>query len=653
MKSSVLRYIAGFLGWISLIYGIIVLFQIKEISFTNVISIEDLALLFIGIFALSYAFTDKIMIEKPFAILSALILFYFTIFYTLPLLNKILLLTGGIIETQLASRKGKGGTFYTIIGLLLLVYFVYIYLINYEFLSLIGVSLASLSLVLANRDKGFKLLPYITFPLGIPLILYSFISISPLILNPLPLVIGLALILINLIPTKNSTKPAPQQPKSVKQKIKDKSLREICKEINNENCNEAIIKYKNFIYSKYGSFIPDECVNKILSCVVHSNDLNTFKLILGSPIVRELAEKNFLNVMSPEMIYLLANVSSNKDKLLELACNKGFQNACNELKLSLNVNNWDPKLWVGKEIYGYKIVDMIGIGGTSYVLRGIKDNNEYAIKIPLVKYVSNIMDLVSESSKLIELSNKSPYIVKLYAIYADQLDVKAILNGDAGIYLSKPPLIVIELMRGGSANDLINYQPLVKSEYWIKILYIIISKIAQALEVIHSEGYVHCDIKPQNILFSEKIPPYGRLAYENLLNDKIKVKLADLGSAVRAGQKPFSYTPPYAPFDLVKAAIFGGVEPTADIYSLGATVYKLITGTQLNSKEMIEAMEKFENSKDDRYLSYSLYNTRNLDLLKYYIRDSEIYNFIIRMVDPEPNKRPTSREVREFFSRKI
>jgi uncharacterized membrane protein len=173
MKSSVLRYIAGFLGWISLIYGIIVLFQIKEISFTNVISIEDLALLFIGIFALSYAFTDKIMIEKPFAILSALILFYFIIFYTLPLLNKILLLTGGIIETQLASRKGKGGTFYTIIGLLLLVYFVYIYLINYEFLSLIGVSLASLSLVLANRDKGFKLLPYITFPLGIPLILYS------------------------------------------------------------------------------------------------------------------------------------------------------------------------------------------------------------------------------------------------------------------------------------------------------------------------------------------------------------------------------------------------------------------------------------------------------------------------------------------------
>jgi serine/threonine protein kinase len=68
---------------------------------------------------------------------------------------------------------------------------------------------------------------------------------------------------------------------------------------------------------------------------------------------------------------------------------------------------------------------------------------------------------------------------------------------------------------------------------------------------------------------------------------------------------------------------------------------------------MIEAMLNFEEKRDPNYLNYSLYNTRNIFLLTQYIRDKEIYNFITKMVDPEPNNRPTSREVKEFFYSKI
>lgn len=81
-------------------------------------------------------------------------------------------------------------------------------------------------------------------------------------------------------------------------------------------------------------------------------------------------------------------------------------------------------------------------------------------------------------------------------------------------------------------------------------------------------------------------------------------------------------------------------------------MYKLLTGVPLNTNAMIEAIDKFDVSKDMRYLDNSLYNTRNLDLLRKYV-DKNTYTFIAKMVDQDPNKRPTSKEVKEFFYSKI
>ncbi|QGA55218.1 protein kinase [Sulfolobus sp. E5-1-F] len=635
MKSNLLQYISGFLGFIALFYGIYSLFWKYE--FLEINSLEEFVLIFFGFFAITYAFTNRIMIEKPFALTFSVILFYLALLSSLPLTDKILLVTGGIIETQLASRRGIGGTIYIILGILTLLYFIYLHLVEVSStLPLIGIGLSSLIIVLGNRDRKVKTISYFTFPIGIPLIVYGINGFFPLSVNPVFIIVGLAIVLLILIPSKVAT-------------TKDNDLKldeKLCNQIQKSECKDAIE-----IYKKYMVYIPGSCLDKVVLCIIDQNDMQNFNLVISNSIARSVVEK-YIARMSPEMIYSLAFLSSRRKELLELACNKGYRKACEQTKPVLDLNNWDPKVWVGKEIHSYKIVDIIGVGGTSYILKGEKDGNFYALKIPLINYLNNVMDLVGESSKLIELSTKSPYIVRLYAIYADQLDVKEILGGNPEIYYNKPPMLVIELMRGGSINDVINVKELVRSEYWRKMVFIATARIAEALETIHSGGYVHCDIKPQNILFNEKLPPNARLAYDNLKNGKIIVKLADLGSAVKAGEKPFSYTPAYVPFDLVKSTSIGGVSPMADIYALGATVYKLLTGVPLNTNAMIEAMDKFDVSKDTRYLDNSLYNTRNLDLLRKYV-DKNTYNFIVKMVDPDPNVRPTSKEVKEFFYSRV
>jgi serine/threonine protein kinase len=84
--------------------------------------------------------------------------------------------------------------------------------------------------------------------------------------------------------------------------------------------------------------------------------------------------------------------------------------------------------------------------------------------------------------------------------------------------------------------------------------------IAQALDAIHSRGWVHLDIKPQNILITTD----GRAL------------LADFGIAQRRGMLTHACTPTYASPE--QAAGDRPVGPWSDIYSLGAVLYEMVAG---------------------------------------------------------------------------
>jgi len=359
-----------------------------------------------------------------------------------------------------------------------------------------------------------------------------------------------------------------------------------------------------------------------------------------SRMKRNDLEKISKKGLPPKYLYLLSQYYiERKGELLLKACKGGYRIACKD---------WRPEMWKGLEIGGYKVIDLIGEGGLSYILKGQKDGTIYALKIPKL-YPSSfttkslkdmLSDIKNEESVLVQISEKSRNIVKVYAVHFDETDIQSILKGDLSVYISNPPYIVLEYMGGGSAYnyDFTDFR-------WRKVAYHIISKIAYALDVIHKNGYVHSDVKPQNILFSSQLPKKPQDALRVLQSGKIEVKLSDLGSAVKIGEKAIQLTPEYASIEHVKSLLIGGISPFDDIYSLGSTVFRMLTGKILNSQEMLKAYDNFFSTYNLNLLDPRLYYTRDYSPLN--VLEPDVANFILYMTSPA--RRPTAIEVANFF----
>ncbi|MEU5027609.1 serine/threonine-protein kinase [Streptomyces milbemycinicus] len=117
--------------------------------------------------------------------------------------------------------------------------------------------------------------------------------------------------------------------------------------------------------------------------------------------------------------------------------------------------------------------------------------------------------------------------------------------------------LVMEQVTGGSLNG--------TARLPAKLAAHIGAQIANALAALHTKGIVHCDVKPHNVVITE---------------DGI-AKLADFGAAYRIDGSTtntpsgsFSLTPAYA----APEAFQGAPERASDLFSLGATVYALVTG---------------------------------------------------------------------------
>ncbi len=85
--------------------------------------------------------------------------------------------------------------------------------------------------------------------------------------------------------------------------------------------------------------------------------------------------------------------------------------------------------------------------------------------------------------------------------------------------------------------------------------------VASGLNAIHREGFVHCDIKPNNILLSKS----G------------SIKIIDFGQSCKIGTtKPrIQGTPDYIAPEQVRRKPLG---PKTDVFNLGATMYWALTG---------------------------------------------------------------------------
>ena len=328
-----------------------------------------------------------------------------------------------------------------------------------------------------------------------------------------------------------------------------------------------------------------------------------------------------------------------------------------------SLDKWDPRLWVNQEIHGYRVVEHVATGATGYVLRATfgQASTEMALKIPILKTTSRVRavneptagtitlnETMSEATRLLELSGQSKYVVQIRGVLVDRLNVQEIVKGNTALYYRSPPAIVMDFLKGGTAKKLIEdpqYEPLYYSEKWGGIVVMLGQMMAQALDMIHKAGFVHLDVKPQNVLFTSKPPLTGQDMLDQMVAGSLVPKLADLGSAVKNEGKVVQFTSEYAPGEQVLGE---EADPSMDVYALGATLYTMLTRTPVHSNTLIETMNNLSNNPSSNKAANDLesaWDSFSPDLSKIDPKFSAITPVLKDMLAKDPQRRPDAERV--------
>lgn len=230
----------------------------------------------------------------------------------------------------------------------------------------------------------------------------------------------------------------------------------------------------------------------------------------------------------------------------------------------------------------YRIEKVIGQGGFGMTYLGEQVNlgRKVAIKEFFMKEYCNRDE---GNSKIYTLSQGSSELVERFR-------VKFVKEARSLARLRHPNIVsiidifeendtayyVMEFHAGGSLADKVKNAPLPEAD---AVKYI--RQIASALEYVHSKQMMHLDVKPANIL----------------LDGEGNAILIDFGLAKQydndgrqTSTTPIGISHGYAPMEQYKNGGVSEFSPVSDIYSLGATLYKLVTGlTPPEANDVFEA----------------------------------------------------------------
>ena len=197
------------------------------------------------------------------------------------------------------------------------------------------------------------------------------------------------------------------------------------------------------------------------------------------------------------------------------------------------------------DVGDFTILKRIGTGARStiYMATDQEDNTSVALKRVVFERPADtrVFEQV-ETEYRVARRIDHPYVRKCYK-----------LKRMRRLFKVRELLLSMELFDGQSLED----GPTLSL---VDVL-LVFRMVADGLNAMHQQGFLHCDIKPNNILMSTS----G------------SIKIIDLGQSCRVGTtKPrIQGTPDYIAPEQVRRKPLG---PQTDIFNLGATMYWALTG---------------------------------------------------------------------------
>lgn len=218
-----------------------------------------------------------------------------------------------------------------------------------------------------------------------------------------------------------------------------------------------------------------------------------------------------------------------------------------------------PEQMVGQVLGHYRILRPLGYGGTAIVFlaEDIHLQREVAIKVFLPGEGDTkdfLRRFAREARVLAQLDH--PNILPVYD-YGEQ---------DSIAYLVMPR------MAGGSLKDRLSGRGPLPAQEVVRL----IGQILNALQYAHDRGLIHRDIKPGNMLFKGDgtllLSDFGLVKI--LTSEEQPLFQQDL-TATGTGHT-IAGTPNY----IAPEQIIGHTLPASDIYSVGITLYEMLTGSR-------------------------------------------------------------------------
>jgi serine/threonine protein kinase len=199
-----------------------------------------------------------------------------------------------------------------------------------------------------------------------------------------------------------------------------------------------------------------------------------------------------------------------------------------------------------KKIGKYTVQAQLGTGAHSTILRISRqeDGRQYALKIVPIES--------AEDKKYLEQAEHEFRVAQMLD-HANLIKIFAFETQADWLFRVKKVLLLIEYVNGQTLDKLKSFS--------VKRLVPIFVQIASGLVHMHRRGVFHADLKPGNIMFSQRTS---------------QAKVLDYGLAWIKGESKgrVQGTPEYmAPETIAR----GVVNEKTDIFNFGATMYRLVT----------------------------------------------------------------------------
>lgn len=217
----------------------------------------------------------------------------------------------------------------------------------------------------------------------------------------------------------------------------------------------------------------------------------------------------------------------------------------------------DPGALTGMRLGDYELRDMLGVGGMAEVYRAYDAGLErdVAVKVlsgPLATDVGYVRRFRDEARRVAALSH--PHIVPIYAFGEEP---------ERGLLYLVMPVVP------GSLRDHLMRVGRLPTHEAVELVY----QVASALEAAHAAGFVHRDVKPENILLDAQ--GQALLTDFGIAREVTALRQAGSMRTLSATGLPVG-TPEYMAPEQLRGE---SADQRVDVYALGAVLYELLTGT--------------------------------------------------------------------------